>query len=147
MLRSRKFWKVWVEVGNSDWLDISPPTPQPWCQWSLITSGPLCVGLWQGCVLSPLLSIVCMNWLDSHSQVDKWATVGSCKISRLLLANDLVQLAPSKHGLQHALDWFVAVCDQAGMKLALKTPRNCASSESQVSVCCKQDVMHCKLRC
>ena len=58
------------------------------------------VGLRQGCVLSPLLFIVYMNWIDKYSQADECATIGNCKISRLLFADDLVlpqNLASSAH--------------------------------------------------
>jgi len=37
-----------------------------------------------------------MNWIDSHSRVDEGVTVGSCRINRLLLADDLVLLASSQ---------------------------------------------------
>ena len=50
------------------------------------------VGPRQGCVLSPLVFIVYMNWIDRCSQADECATTGNCKISRLLFADDLVLL-------------------------------------------------------
>ena len=58
------------------------------------------VGLRQGCVLSPLVFIVYMNWIDKCSQADECATIGNCKISRLLFADDLVLLSSTESGLQ-----------------------------------------------
>jgi len=52
------------------------------------------------CVLSPLLFIVYMNWIDISRRVDE-------DIS-------LLEAASSEQGLQHALDRFS--CDQAGIK-------------------------------
>ena len=65
------------------------------------------VGLRQGCVLSPLLFIVYMNWIDECSQADECAAIGNCKISRLLFADDLVLLSSTESGLQRALNSFV----------------------------------------
>ena len=76
------------------------------------------VGLRQGCVLSPLLFIVYMNWIDKCSQDDECATIGNCKISRLLFADDLVLLSSTESGLQRALHSFADACDTAGMKIS-----------------------------
>ena len=76
------------------------------------------VGLRQGCVLSPLLFIVYMNWIDKCSQADECATIGNCKISRLLFANDLVLLSSTESGLQRALNSFADACNTAGMKIS-----------------------------
>jgi len=46
-----------------------------------------------------------MNWIDSY-RVDEGVTAGSCRINRLLFADDLVLLASSQQSLQHALDRF-----------------------------------------
>ena len=74
------------------------------------------VGLRQGCVLSPLLFTVYMNWIDKCSQADECATIGNCKISRLLFADDLVLLSSTKSGLQCALNSFADACNTTGMK-------------------------------
>ena len=76
------------------------------------------VGLRQGCVLSPLLFIVYMNWIDKYSQADEFATIGNCKISRLLFADDLVLLSSTESGLQRALNSFADACNTAGMKIS-----------------------------
>ena len=75
------------------------------------------VGFWQGCVLSPLLFSIYMNWMYKLSRTDLCVTIGRCKISRLLFADDLVLLASSESDLQHALKGFAAACDFAGMKI------------------------------
>ena len=76
------------------------------------------VGLRQGCVLLPFLFIVYMNWIDKCSQADECATIGNCKISRLLFANDLVLLSSAECGLQCALNSFADACNTAGMKIS-----------------------------
>ena len=76
------------------------------------------VGLRQGCVLPPLLFIVYMNWIDKCSQADECATIGNCKISRLLFADDLVLLSSTESGLQHALNSFADACNIVGMKIS-----------------------------
>jgi len=40
--------------------------------------------------------MVYMNWVDNHSRVDDGVTLGSCKINRLLVADDLGLLASSE---------------------------------------------------
>ena len=84
-----------------------------WRRWSIVRVNgkqsklfQVGVGLRQGCVLSPLLFIVYMHWIDKCSQADKCATIGNCKISRLLFADDLVLLSSTESGLQRALNSF-----------------------------------------
>ena len=76
------------------------------------------VGLRQGCVLSPLLFTVYMNWINKRSQADECATIGNCKISRLLFADDLVLLSSTESCLQCALNSFADACNTAGMKIS-----------------------------
>ena len=77
------------------------------------------VRLRQGCVLSPLLFIVYMNWIDKCSQADdECAMIGNCKISRLLFADDLVLLSSTESGLQRALNSFADACNTAEMKIS-----------------------------
>ena len=59
-----------------------------------------------------------MNWIDKCSQADECATIGSCKTSRLLCANDLVLLSSTESGLQRALNSFADTCNTAGMKIS-----------------------------
>ena len=66
-------------------------------------------GLRQGCVLLPLLFIVYMNWIDKCSQADECATIGNCKIGRLLFAEELVLLSSADFGLACALNSFADV--------------------------------------
>ena len=64
------------------------------------------------------LFIVYMNWIDKCSQADKCATIGNCKISRLLFADDLVLLSSTESGLQCALNSFADSYNIAGMKIS-----------------------------
>ena len=59
-----------------------------------------------------------MNWIDKCSQADKCETIGNCKISRLLFADDLVLLSSTDSGLQRALNSFEDACNTAGMKIS-----------------------------
>ena len=73
------------------------------------------------CVLSPFLFVIYVNSMDKLSRTDECVTcvtIEGCKISRLLFADDLVLLASSKSGLQHALNGFAAACEIAGMKIS-----------------------------
>ena len=59
-----------------------------------------------------------MNWIDKCSQADECATIGNCKISRLLFADDLVLLSSTESGLQRALNSFADACNTAGIKIS-----------------------------
>jgi len=45
-----------------------------------------------------------IKWTDSHSRIEAGVTVVSCRINRLLFADDLALMPSSQKGLQHALD-------------------------------------------
>jgi len=55
-----------------------------------------------------------MNWTDSHSRVDEDVAGGSCRINRLLLADNLVLLVSSQQislfGL-HSIGFLVLVTE------------------------------------
>ena len=76
------------------------------------------VGLRQGCVLSPFLLIVYMNWIDKCSQADGCVTIGNCKISCLLFTDELVLLSSSESGLLCVLNRFADARDTADMKIS-----------------------------
>ena len=59
-----------------------------------------------------------MNWIDKCSQADECAIIGTCKISRLLFADDLFLLSSTESGLQRALNSFADACNTAGMKIS-----------------------------
>ena len=70
---------------------------------------------------------------------DECATIGNCKISRLLFADDLVLLSSTESGLQRALNSFADARYTAGMKIStgktevLHISRNPDQSVLQVS--------------
>jgi len=105
------------------------------------------VGFWQGCVLSPPLFIVYMNWIDSNSRVDEGVTVLSRRINRcrikLFRSAFLLRVSP-RQGLQHALVRFSSVCDQARMKISTEIIELLLLS-IQPSQCigCKHAPTHC----
>ena len=68
--------------------------------------------------MPPIAFIVYLNRIDKCSQADECATIGNCKISRLLLADDLVLLSFTESDLQRALNRFADACNTAGMKIS-----------------------------
>ena len=59
-----------------------------------------------------------MNSIDKCSQADECASIGNCKISRLLFADDLVLLSSTESGLQEVLNSFADARETAGMKIS-----------------------------
>ena len=55
--------------------------------------------------------------MDKFNRTDEYGSIGRCKISRLLFADNLVLQASSEFALLLALSSFGAVCDIAGMKI------------------------------
>jgi len=76
-----------------------------------------------------------MNWIDSHRRVDEVVTVGSCRMNRLLFADELFLHAwIFSTGSSARICTVSAVCDQAETKISsikikvlclLRTPRQC----------------------
>ena len=71
-------------------------------------------------------------------RTDECVTIGRCKISRLLFADDLVLLSSSESGLQHALIGFAAACDIAGTKIS--TSKTKVLRFSRIPVQCSMQV-------
>ena len=119
-----KLWKVWQEYGINGQLLRAIKSFYCWLEVGVRVnrkqSKPFHVGigLRQGCVLSPLLFIVYMNWIDKCSQADECAMIGNCKISCPLFANDLVLLSSTESGLQRVLNSFTDACNTAEMKIS-----------------------------
>jgi len=90
-------------------------------------------------MLSLLIFIIYMNWIDKRSQTNECAIIGSCKNNHLFFADDKVLLSSTKFGLQRALNDFVAACDNTGMKIStsktevLHLSRNLDQCSLQVS--------------
>ena len=59
-----------------------------------------------------------MNWIDNCSQADECATIGNCKINRLLFADDLVLLSSTESVLQRASNSFADACYTVGIKMS-----------------------------
>ena len=119
-----KLWKVLREYGVDDQLlcaiKLFYCRPQVCVRINGMQSKPfhVGVGLRQKCVLSLLLFLVFMNWIDKCSQTDECATIGNCKISRMLFADDLPLLFSAERRLQRALNSFANACNTAGMKIS-----------------------------
>ena len=56
--------------------------------------------------------------MDKLSRTDECVTIEKCKISQPLFADDVVLLAFSESGLQHALNGFAVAYDITGMKIS-----------------------------
>ena len=64
-------------------------------------------------------------------RADECATIGNCRISRLLFADDLVLLSSTESGRQHVFNSFADVCETAGVKT--RNPDQCPRAASEWS--------------
>ena len=71
------------------------------------------LGLRQGYVLSPLLFIIYVNWMDELIQTDECVTIDDdrCKISLWFFADDFVLMASSESRPQLVLNGFAVACE------------------------------------
>ena len=135
-----KLWKVLQEYGVNGQLLRAIKYIYCWpdvCVWvNGKQSKPFHVGvvLRQGSVLSPLLFIDYMNWIDKCSQADESAMIGNCEISRQLFADYLVLLFSTESGLQRALNSFADAYDTAGIKISSAQNWNTSSFKKLWSV-------------
>ena len=89
------------------------------------------VGLRQGCVISPLLFIICMGKIDRESSSSSGVTFRECNVRNLPFADDLALLSSNKRDLQYSLDRLSDACLDAGMKISTaKTEIICLSRHS-----------------
>ena len=70
----------------------------------------------RGCVLSPLVFIICMERISRRSTTPDCVT----RVESLLFADDVARLASSSGGLQRARDRFAAECAMVGMQITSK---------------------------
>ena len=78
----------------------------------------LSLNKWTKSRMDNLLFVIYMNWISKSSQSDECATIGNCKISRLLFTDDLVLLSSTESCLRRELNRFADACDTTGMKIS-----------------------------
>ena len=95
------------------------------------------VGLRQGCSLSPILLLVCMDRIVKNSECCGGVKIGDCIVRRQLFADNLVPLDSTQNGLQQAFDRFSDACSVAGMKIGTTKQKPCACPDNQSSALSK----------
>ena len=107
----------------------------------------------RSCERKEIEAIQCWHWtltrvcsvtrMDKCSRVTESVSIGNCKISRLLFADDLVLLASTESDLHCELNVFARACDTAGMKISTsktevlhlsRKPDKCSLQVSRVSL-------------
>jgi hypothetical protein len=120
-----KLWKVLQEYGVDGQLLTAIRSLYECPEFQVRVNGVVStpfkvgVGLRQGCVLSPLLFITYMDWIDRRSLGAEGVIVGEKKVSHMLFADDLVLLGPSEDNLRQALESFEAATIEAGMRISV----------------------------
>ena len=80
----RDFWRMLQEYGIDEHLLMTMKSL--YCQPEVCVNGKqsksfhVGVGLQQGCVLSPLLFIIYVKWMNKLSRTDEWVTIGSTRL-------------------------------------------------------------------
>jgi len=109
-----KIFGLWLDL---DWV----LTNQDWI-W-IVKYDSLLISVANSALVSKRLATPRLHELDRLSQrsgEEGVTFVRSCRINRLLFADDLVLLASFQQGLQHALDRISVACDRARMKISTK---------------------------
>jgi len=94
------------------------------------------VGHRQGCVLSPLLFIVCMKLIDRCSRVDEYVTADTGRINRTFFCRRVgtTCIFLNRDFNMHLIG-FLLRATKPEWKSALKRPRYYVSPESQGCIC------------
>ncbi|XDV26977.1 hypothetical protein PO909_030586 [Leuciscus waleckii] len=113
-------------------LNKRQPCRSPACTGSKSHFFPVHFGLRQGCLLTLVLFIIFMDRISRRSQGPEGVRFGDHTISSLLFGDDFV-LAPSYQDLQHALGWFAAGCEAAGMRISTSKSEAMVLSRKRVA--------------
>ena len=91
-----------------------------------------CVGLRQGCSLSPIRFHIYLDGIVKKGESSGEVKNGDCTVQRLLFADAFAPLESTQNSLRKALIRFSDVCSVAGMKIStgtMKTETMCLSRQ------------------